>query len=133
MSSHPEDCPFCQVAAARVVAESPLTLTLRDAFPVSPGHTLVVPKRHFADLFDATPDEITEIWQALREAAEELAAQHHPSGFNLGVNVGEAAGQTIMHLHVHLIPRYNGDQPDPRGGIRRIFPDLADYWSPQDR
>jgi diadenosine tetraphosphate (Ap4A) HIT family hydrolase len=130
---HPEDCPFCQVAAARVVAESPLTLTLRDAFPVSPGHTLVVPKRHFADLFDATSDEVTEIWQALREAAEELAARHHPNGFNLGVNVGEAAGQTIMHLHVHLIPRYKGDQPDPRGGIRRIFPDLANYWSPQDR
>ena len=65
--------------------------------------------------------------------ADDLVTQHHPSGFNLGVNIGEAAGQTVMHLHVHLIPRYKGDQPDPRGGIRRIFPDLADYWSPQDR
>ena len=131
MSLHPEDCPFCQFAAERVVAQSALTLTIRDAFPVSPGHTLIVPKRHFADLFDATSDEIAEIWQALRNATNDLVTQHHPSGFNLGVNIGEAAGQTVMHLHVHLIPRYAGDQPDRRGGIRRIFPERADYWSPR--
>ena len=130
---HPEDCPFCQIAAECVEAESALTLTIRDTFPVSPGHTLIVPKRHFADLFDATPDEIAEIWLALRNAADDLVARHHPDGFNLGVNIGAAAGQTVMHLYVHLIPRYAGDQPDPRGGIRRIFPELADYWSPKDR
>ena len=115
------------------MAESPLTLTIEDAFPVSPSHTLVVPKRHFAGLFEATADEIAEIWQALRLAADELSAKHGPDGFNVGVNVGAAAGQTVMHLHVHLIPRYTGDQPDPRGGIRRIFPELADYWSPKER
>lgn len=113
--------------------ESPLTLTIEDAFPISPGHTLVVPKRHFADLFGASPEEIGEIWQALRRAAADLAGKHHPNGFNVGVNVGKAAGQTVMHLHVHLIPRYSGDQPDPRGGIRHIFPELADYWSPKER
>lgn len=133
MNSNPEDCPFCHVAAERVVAESALTLTIRDAFPVSPGHTLVIPKRHFAGLFEATADEIAEIWQALRLAADDLSAKHHPDGFNVGVNVGAAAGQTVMHLHVHLIPRYSGHQPEPRGGIRRIFPELADYWSARER
>jgi len=117
------------VAPERIVAETALTLTLRDGFPVSPGHTLVIPKRHFPDLFDATPEEAEEIWQALRDGADDLVSRLRPDGFNVGINVGEAAGQTVMHLHVHLIPRYAGDQPDPRGGIRRIFPDLADYWT----
>ncbi len=113
----------------RIVAASDLTLTIRDRFPVSPGHTLVIPRRHFAGLFEATPAEMAEIWRALRQAADGLVADHKPDGFNVGVNVGAAAGQTVMHLHVHLIPRFRGDQPDSRGGIRRIFPDLADYWS----
>jgi diadenosine tetraphosphate (Ap4A) HIT family hydrolase len=130
---HRADCPFCQPAPERVVAETSLTITLRDGFPVSPGHTLVVPKRHFPDLFEADPEEVAQIWQALRQAAQELIAERKPDGFNVGVNVGRAAGQTVMHLHVHLIPRYTGDQTDPRGGVRRIFPDLADYWSRQDR
>jgi diadenosine tetraphosphate (Ap4A) HIT family hydrolase len=122
-------CPFCRIDPQRVVAESDLALTIRDRFPVSPGHTLVIPRRHFAGLFDATPEEMAEIWQALRQAADGLVAEQRADGFNVGINVGAAAGQTVMHLHVHLIPRYTGDRPDPRGGIRRIFPELADYWS----
>lgn len=128
---HRKDCPFCQIAPKRIVAESALTLTIRDTFPVSPGHTLIIPKRHFAALFDATPTELGDIWQALRQASELLRAERQPDGFNVGVNIGAAAGQTVMHLHVHLIPRSWGDQPDPRGGTRRIFPDLADYWTPK--
>jgi diadenosine tetraphosphate (Ap4A) HIT family hydrolase len=123
------DCPFCHLDPRRILAESDLALTLRDGFPVSPGHTLVVPRRHFADLFDATPEELAALWRALRVAADDLAREHGAEGFNLGVNVGAAAGQTVMHLHVHLIPRYAGDQADPRGGIRRIFPERADYWT----
>jgi diadenosine tetraphosphate (Ap4A) HIT family hydrolase len=123
------DCPFCAIDPRRILAESDLALTLRDGFPVSPGHTLVIPRRHCADLFDATPEELAALWQALRVAADGLVREHGADGFNLGVNVGAAAGQTVMHLHVHLIPRYAGDQADPRGGIRRIFPELADYWS----
>jgi len=126
-------CPFCPPNPEQVIAQSPLTFTIRDGFPVSPGHTLIIPRRHYAGLFDATPEEITEIWQALRQAADDLTREHQPDGFNVGVNVGEAAGQTVMHLHVHLIPRYAGDQPDPRGGIRRIFPERADYWSPRGK
>ena len=129
----PGACPFCDVEPGRIVAQTPLTLTLRDAFPVSPGHTLIVPKRHVADLFDATDAEAAEVWQAMRNAAAELTKRYHPDGFNVGVNVGSAAGQTVMHLHLHLIPRYAGDHADPRGGIRRIFPELADYWSHRPR
>jgi diadenosine tetraphosphate (Ap4A) HIT family hydrolase len=114
-------------------AESPLMLTVLDAFPVSPGHTQVIPRRHFAGLFEASTNEVREIWQALSRAAHDLAASRRPDGFNVGVNVGAAAGQTVMHLHVHLIPRYAGDQPDPRGRIRRIFPALADYWTADQR
>jgi diadenosine tetraphosphate (Ap4A) HIT family hydrolase len=127
------DCPFCSIDPRRIVARSDLTLTLRDGVPVSPGHTLVIPRRHFSDLFDATAEEMAEIWQALRKAAAGFAAgadsEYRADGFNVGVNVGAAAGQTVMHVHVHLIPRYRGDQADPRGGIRRMFPELADYWT----
>jgi diadenosine tetraphosphate (Ap4A) HIT family hydrolase len=129
----PTACPFCPPNPDRIVAQSPLTLTLRDAFPVSPGHTLIIPRRHFPTLFEAAPEEIAEIWQALRQAADDLTWEHQPDGFNVGVNAGQAAGQTVMHLHVHLIPRYAGDQPGARGGIRRIFPELADYWTPRQR
>lgn len=123
------DCPFCTPPSERVIAETNFTRTLLDAFPISPGHTLVVPMRHFADAFEATDVEMAEIWQALFSAAVGLRGTYRPAGFNIGVNSGLAAGQTVMHLHWHLIPRYSGDQADPRGGIRRIFPDLADYWS----
>ena len=116
-----------------MIAETSLNMTIRDAFPVSPGQTLVIPKRHVADFFETTPAESLEIDQALRLASQTLATELKPDGFNIGINVGPAAGQTVMHLHVHLIPRYRGDQPDPRGGIRRIFPELADYWSLEDR
>ncbi len=128
-----DNCPFCRIEPARIFAETEMTLTIRDGFPVSPGHTLIIPKRHFADFFEATDAEAAEIWKALRAAATALTRDRSPDGFNVGVNVGAAAGQTVMHLHVHLIPRYRGDQPDPRGGIRHIFPDLADYWTPRPK
>ena len=124
-----EDCPFCQIEPGRVVAETALTVTIRDRFPVSPGHALIIPRRHFANLFEATDAEAADVWQALRRAAADVERAHAPDGFNVGVNVGAAAGQTVMHVHWHLIPRYRDDQTDPRGGIRRIFPALTDYWS----
>jgi diadenosine tetraphosphate (Ap4A) HIT family hydrolase len=105
-----QDCPFCRISPERIVGETPLTLTIRDAFPASPGRTLIIPKRHLADLFGATGDEIAEIWAALRQAADRLNEERHPDGYNEGIDVGQAAGQTVMHLHVHLIPRYAGDR-----------------------
>lgn len=123
------ECTFCTLPAERVLRQNNLCLALRDGYPVSPGHTLVIPKRHVASFFEATQKEWQELLALLDWCRSDLAERHKPDGFNIGVNDGAAAGQTVMHLHIHLIPRYAGDKPDPRGGVRWIFPDNADYWS----
>jgi len=128
----PELCPFCTLPESRVVAASAHGLVIRDAYPVSPGHTLVIPKRHMGSFFELTPAERSDLLALLDQAREELQVSLHPDGFNIGINDGPAAGQTVPHLHIHLIPRYRGDQTDPRGGVRWIFPDRADYWSHRD-
>ena len=125
-------CPFCAPDASRIVGETPLAFALRDAFPVSPGHTLIVPRRHIASFFDATDDERTALLDLLARMKAILAQEHSPAGYNIGINDGLAAGQTIPHLHIHLIPRYVGDRPDPRGGVRWIFPDRANYWDSEE-
>jgi diadenosine tetraphosphate (Ap4A) HIT family hydrolase len=112
-----------------VIDQTELTVTIADGCPVSPGHVLVVPKRHLASLFDLTADEWAALNVALVRAKAKLDIEHHPDGYNVGVNVAEAAGQTVQHLHVHLIPRYAGDSPDPRGGVRWVLPAHAAYWS----
>jgi len=121
-------CPFCSIASDRIVAQNELSFTARDTLPVSPGHTLILPKRHIASIFEATKEEVSALWEALRQARKQLLEEFSPDGFNIGINDGLASGQTILHLHIHLIPRYQGDMPDPRGGIRWIFPDKAVYW-----
>jgi len=121
-------CPFCTIALEKIIAQSAHTFTVRDTLPVSPGHTLIVPKRHIASIFEATKDEVAALWQSLENARTSLFKEFSLDGFNIGINDGLASGQTILHLHIHLIPRYNGDMPDPRGGIRWIFPDKAVYW-----
>ena len=121
-------CPFCTMAPEKIVAQNAYTFTVRDTLPVSPGHTLIVPKRHIAGIFEAEQDEVAALWDALRQARTQLLNEFSPDGFNIGINDGLAAGQTILHLHIHIIPRYKGDMPDPRGGIRWIFPDKAVYW-----
>ena len=123
-------CPFCNLSQERIVAVSEHMRAIRDAFPVSPGHTLLLPRRHVGSLFDLTVVEWVELGQLLARVRTALQAEFRPDGFNVGVNEGAAAGQTVPHLHVHLIPRYRGDRPDPRGGVRWIFPDKARYWSP---
>jgi len=121
-------CPFCFIATEKIMAQDPLSFTIRDTLPVSPGHTLILPKRHIASIFQATKDEVAALWGAVQQARNGLIREYSPDGFNIGINDGLAAGQTILHLHIHLIPRYQGDVPDPRGGIRWIFPDKAVYW-----
>lgn len=103
-------------------------LAIRDHFPVSPGHTLLLPRRHVVSLFDLNILEWVELGQLLTEVRTGLLAELQPQGFNIGVNDGAVAGQTIKHFHLHLIPRYPDDQRDPRGGVRWIFPDKAKYW-----
>jgi len=121
------ECAFCNIPEGEVIAENDLALAFFDRYPVNRGHVLIIPKRHAATYFDATPSETKAIANLLAEVKEQLDAQFAPDGYNIGVNVGAAAGQTIFHLHVHLIPRYVGDVPDPRGGVRRIKKSLVPY------
>jgi len=125
-------CPFCTPDPARVFLERELVLGLWDAFPVSPGHALLVPRRHVADWFEATTEERRALEEAIPLARDAILARHRPDGFNIGINIGEAAGQTIFHLHAHLIPRYRDDVPDPRGGVRHVIPSKADYLAGTD-
>ena len=125
------NCPFCQLDAARFVFADGVTLVIRDAFPVSPGHTLIIPRRHVGSFFQLTAPERESMFELLTQAKVELDETLQPDGFNIGINDGTAAGQTVPHLHLHLIPRYRGDAPDPRGGVRWVLPDKAKYWTGQ--
>ena len=121
-------CPFCCVDEARIILENSTVMVIRDAFPVSSGHALIIPKRHIASFFEANEEERKAILEALEQSKEIIDREFKPDGYNIGINEGLTAGQTIMHLHIHLIPRYKGDSSDPRGGIRWIFPKKARYW-----
>lgn len=123
-----QSCPFCTLEAGRIVLENTHAMAVLDGFPISPGHTLVIPKRHIGSLFEATAEERRALFDLLAVARSQLLESHRPDGFNIGINDGASAGQTVMHLHIHLIPRYAGDVADPRGGVRWIFPDKAPYW-----
>ena len=123
------DCPFCSPDPERVLHEGDKAFAMWDGFPLNPGHTLIIPCRHVARWFEATEDEQAEILAMVSRARETIEAEHTPSGYNIGVNVGWAGGQTVDHLHLHVIPRYDGDVPDPRGGIRWVIPDRAPYWN----
>lgn len=122
------DCAFCMLAEDRII-RLPLTsvIALRDSYPVSKGHTLVIPTRHIATWFDATPAERMELWNAIDIICEDLRSEFSPDGFNFGINSGAAAGQTVPHLHMHIIPRYDGDMEDPRGGVRNVIPSMGNY------
>jgi diadenosine tetraphosphate (Ap4A) HIT family hydrolase len=120
-----ESCPFCNAEAA-LLANS-LAHARHDLFPVTRGHLLVIPNRHVSDWFDTTPEERQAVLALAYEARAMLIADFAPDGFNLGVNVGEAAGQTIWHAHLHVIPRYRNDVPNPRGGVRAVVPGKQSY------
>lgn len=120
-------CPFCAIEPGRVFLDEPLVRGLWDAFPVSPGHALLVTRRHVANWFDATPAEQAALLDAISAARAEIEARHQPEGYNVGFNAGEVAGQTVFHLHMHVIPRYAGDNPEPRGGIRAVIPGQGPY------
>jgi diadenosine tetraphosphate (Ap4A) HIT family hydrolase len=120
---------FCALPPDRISDSTEFSLLIHDAYPVSPGHSLLIPRRHVPSFFDLSNSERNDLFDLLDRARTKLLAELQPDAFNIGINDGPAAGQTLMHLHVHLIPRFNGDHRDPRGGIRWIFPDKADYWS----
>ena len=118
-------CLFCR--AAGVTRENALAYATRDTYPVSPGHTLIIPRRHCADFFELTPDELAACMELLFAEQRALAVEAKPDGYNVGVNAGRAGGQSVLHVHIHLIPRYAGDHPRPQGGVRQILPSKADY------
>lgn len=158
-------CPFCQLPSERIIAQNQHAFAIRDAYPVSPGHTLIIPRRHIASFFDTTPDERQALLELLDWAKADLEScpppaeqfnhiaepikeycvrtetprlyrvtnwndpkNRKPHAYNIGINDGAAAGQTVPHLHIHLIPRYRGDVTDPRGGVRWVMPEKARYW-----
>lgn len=122
-------CIFCALPAERVIGQNELAVWIRDGFPVSDGHSLILPRRHIGSFFDATSEERAAMMALLDEARAAVQEAFSPDGFNIGVNDGQAAGQTVPHLHIHLIPRRSGDVPDPRGGVRWVISPRAAYWS----
>ncbi len=123
-------CPFCEIDPARILYGDEHCFTARDGFPVSKGHTLIITRRHIGSFFDTTTAEKSAILRALEQTKTQLAREYSPAAWNIGINDGPAAGQTVPHMHIHVIPRYPGDVPDPRGGIRWVLPEKAAYWKP---
>jgi diadenosine tetraphosphate (Ap4A) HIT family hydrolase len=120
------DCPFCHLDR-EILAETNLSCAVLDGYPVSKGHSLIVPKRHVTSIWEMTTEEYTDAFSLVRQVKNIIQGQFKPQGFNIGVNCGEAAGQSVFHAHIHLIPRYTGDVPNPRGGVRNIIPGRGDY------
>ncbi|HTS21254.1 MAG TPA: HIT family protein [Casimicrobiaceae bacterium] len=125
MNAPDTECPFCNVRAPILADE--LAFVIYDKYPVSPGHALIVPRRHIESFFDATPYEFIAMFALLNAMRRRTDAKLAPDGYNIGVNVGEAAGQTVHHLHMHLIPRFHGDMQNPRGGVRGVIPARQSY------
>ena len=122
------DCPFCyKISNIKPILENDLAYAFYDEFPVSQGHMLFITKRHTDNFFDITEDERIAIFNLVDDAKRLIDNEFKPDGYNLGCNIGSAAGQTVNHMHLHLIPRYNGDVLDPKGGIRAVIPDKKEY------
>ena len=120
-------CIFCELPKDRIIYETDLWIMIRDGYPVSPGHTLMIPKRHMIDYFEINEQEHNELQKVINLAKDQLDSEFKPDAYNIGINCGEAAGQTVFHLHVHLIPRNKGDMDDPRGGVRGVIPEKQKY------
>ncbi|MFW6270259.1 MAG: HIT family protein [Bacillota bacterium] len=120
-------CIFCQKDKFNKVLENKKAFAIYDKYPVNKGHMLIIPRRHYSDFFESTSAELKGLYDLLVKAKEILNEEYNPDGFNIGINNGQAAGQTVMHLHIHIIPRYKGDVEDPRGGIRHLKEELVPY------
>jgi diadenosine tetraphosphate (Ap4A) HIT family hydrolase len=121
-------CPFCKPEAEReLIVESATAYAIYDKFPVNPGHALIIPKRHVLQYFELSFKEQSACWFMLNKVKEIIQNRFNPNGFNVGINIGETAGQTISHVHIHLIPRYDGDVKEPKGGVRGVIPEKREY------
>ena len=121
-----DPCLFCKDTRG-VSIEHELAYSARDSYPASPGHTLVIPRRHVAGFFDLTEEEVTACMRLIKEEKIRLDEEFKPDGYNIGVNVGPAAGQSVFHVHIHIIPRYKGDVENPQGGVRHVIPNKGHY------
>ena len=124
MSEH-QDCPFCR--NRNIVIENELAFADYDTYPVSPGHSLVMTKRHVAEYFQATAKEKAAIWALVDEMKIIIDKTYKPDAYNVGVNIGKTAGQSVPHIHIHIIPRYKGDVEKPQGGVRGVIPHKQKY------
>lgn len=123
------ECVFCErISLGDMVLQTDFAVAFLDKFPVSPGHMLILPRRHETDFFRLPEEEQKEIWGLIDLTRKHLEKKYSPDGYNIGINAGKAAGQTVAHAHLHIIPRYLGDVDDPRGGIRWVLPLQAPYW-----
>ena len=130
-----DSCPFCEIAASdrdqHITHQDDLAFVIRDRYPVSKGHSLIIVQRHVESFFETTDSEKAALISLLENAKQALDNEFSPQAYNIGINDGIAAGQTVPHLHIHLIPRYEGDVNDPRGGVRWILSEKAIYWEDQ--
>jgi len=122
-----KDCPFCNPSGEDTVIFNDLAYARWDIYPVSKGHMLISPFRHTASWFDTTDEEKKAIFDLVEKSKAILDQKSSPDGYNIGMNIGKTAGQTIFHLHVHLMPRYEGDVHDPTGGVRHVIPEKGNY------
>jgi len=120
-------CPFCEINSDEIIFKDKFCYVIYDRYPVNKGHLLIIPFRHFSSFFDSTKDERESILQLIDISKDFIDRQYMPDGYNIGVNIGKDAGQTIMHLHFHLIPRFKGDIADPTGGVRGVIPEKRVY------
>ena len=120
------NCIFCNLDRS-LLSESKFAIAFLDSFPVSKGHAIIIPRRHIVTIWDMTPEEYEDAFNLVREVKNVLQKHFDPQGFNVGVNCGEVAGQSVFHAHIHVIPRYTDDVPSPRGGVRNIIPGKGSY------
>jgi diadenosine tetraphosphate (Ap4A) HIT family hydrolase len=120
-------CPFCSLTKERVVLSNKLWFAAWDKYPVNKGHILIIPFRHISSYFDTTDEEKIALLAMIEKCKELLDEKFQPDGYNIGINIGQAAGQTVMHLHIHIIPRYSGDMDKPHGGVRGVIPNKRIY------
>ncbi|ADD67837.1 histidine triad (HIT) protein [Denitrovibrio acetiphilus DSM 12809] len=121
------NCPFCTIDETKIVLRNETCFAVYDIFPATEGHMLVVPLRHAPSFFDYTPEEISDVWALVSECKGLLDERFSPDGYNIGMNLGECAGQTVFHLHIHIIPRRIGDTENPKGGIRHAVRGKGSY------
>ena len=124
-------CLFCNPKPHEIIKEMTHAVLITDSFPVSKGHCLVIPRRHIKTYFECSEEENQEFRELVLYAKKQLDTQYSPDAYNIGINNGLAAGQSVFHLHIHIIPRYEGDVKNPKGGVRWVIPKSSQYQLPE--